>query len=313
MCAASHAMELVSLKSSHRHDRFQINTIGDIPKMSLKNIRSCFNLLPETERNKLLSTKNKNGDFLAESLIFKVALLEEKGIRRHILTFMLDNDKKAAQLFDETPLWYAHQFYQNLHGSLQCSSVLQQHTGLLFRLPQKTRKLLIEIAWKQPIFIAEWVDNSTIFINNKQKKKLQCGNEEVKEKFSADTAIRLFKNKTAEEYNNKNLGLISVLAVSTLLPIAWVLNTIHQKWSLDRRRMALHNVMNDTDINSSAYRVLFKDCHVEYDKLVCQEETPILETIQSCAYFCAFSFIILTMLKIYFERSILNKCPIIKI
>jgi len=283
---------------------FQIHCIQDIPKLSLKDVRPCFNVLPKKERNKLLIP-------LAESWTFNMALLEEKKVRLHILTFLLDHDEKSAQLFDATPLWYAHQFYQNLHKKLQHSSAIQHHAGLLFRLPKKTRQQLIKIASTQPTFIAEWVDNSTIFINKRQKKALQCGNEEIKEKFCTDTIMRLFTDQISKEYRWYDSRLFCVLTAITLLPIGLVLNTIRHNSLLHETRMALYNVTNSPD--GEKFKVLGQQCHVEYGKLICHEETPIMETIESCAYFYAFSFMIISMFKIYVERNILEECPIIKI
>jgi hypothetical protein len=302
----SYAMELVPLKSQQKKKDFQIHCMQDIPKLSLKDIRPCFEILPERERNKLLIP-------LAESLTFNIALLEGEDIKLHILTFMLDGDEKSAQLFNATPLWYAHQFYQNLHKKLEYSPAIQQHAGLLFKLPKKTRKQLIEIASTQPTFIVEWIDNSTVFINKKQKRELKQGNEEIKEKISADTTIRLLKDQIAEKYKWNNFRLFVGLLVTTILPIGVVLDKIHSKWLLDRKRVSLYNVINDTDSKILVDNVLLRNCHVEYGKLICHEETPIMETIQSCAYFCAFSFMRLTILKIYLERNILEECPIIKI
>ena len=130
----SYAMELVPLKSQQKKKYFQIHCIQDIPKLSLKDIRPCFSILPERERNRLLATKNRNNVPLAESLTFNMAILQEGKLIHTILMFMMDSDEISTQLFYETPLWYAHTRYHFAKKMLKKTSLIKQPVAFLFRL-----------------------------------------------------------------------------------------------------------------------------------------------------------------------------------
>ena len=114
-----YAMEHVPLISSHKHNHLLINTIQDIPKLSLANIGPCFNALPDAKRDQLYTSNNKQ---LSRSLTFNITLLPQELIYK-IVTHILDGDEKSANIFFNIPLWYAYKRYDEAQKKINRSSL----------------------------------------------------------------------------------------------------------------------------------------------------------------------------------------------
>ena len=176
ICATTHAMELVPLTPTAKKN-FQIRCLQDISKLPLKYIRPCFNLLPEKKRHELLTTKNKNGIPLAESLIFNVALLEEEKVQLQILTFMMDGDELSAHLFHKKPFWYVQRRYHSAKKMIEKSSLIKQPIALLFRLPIEQQKEIMGIV--TPSFTSQLMNDTAIIIHEYKEEEIKLYDQEI--------------------------------------------------------------------------------------------------------------------------------------
>lgn len=212
--SAAHAMELVPLKSQQKKKNFQINCIQDIPQLSLKNIRPCFEILPEKERNQLLI-------HLADSLTFNIALLEEQKVRLHILTFVLGHDEIATQLFYKTPLLYAQTRYHSAKKMLQRTSLVKQPVAFLFRLPMDEQKKIIGII--TPTFVSQLIDSTAIMIDENTATTIQSYNKEIQENFFVNENIRTITNNMIRSFESYSgpFAFTFVGAICGGLIIAW--------------------------------------------------------------------------------------------
>ncbi len=190
ICSTSHTMELVPLTSTKKNN-FQITCMQDIPRLSLKDIRPCFNLLPEKERNELLTTK-KSGISLAESFTFNIGHLPAE-VQLHLLTFIMDGDELSAKLFYKAPLWYAQKRYHCAKKMIEKSSLTKQPIALLFRLPEHEQKKIIGII-TPPIVSRlaafQLLDNTSIMVDENTEATIQSYNKEIQEAFFANENIR---------------------------------------------------------------------------------------------------------------------------
>jgi hypothetical protein len=208
--STSHAMELAPLTSTKKKN-FQINCIQDIPKLSLKDIRPCFNILPETKRNKFLTTKNQNNVTLAELFTFFIALLEEP-IKLDILTFMMDGDKTSAQLFYNTPLWYAQSRYHSAKKMIERSSLTKQPVSLLFRLSMDQQKEIMGII--TPTLAAHLVGDTMIMLDEDKARVIQSYGPEIQENFFDNENIKVVDYST-QKCLRKKTALSAFLGVLT--------------------------------------------------------------------------------------------------
>ena len=191
ICPATNTMELVPLTSTKKNN-FQITCMQDIPKLSLKDIRPCFALLPEKKRNELLTTKNKSGISLAESFTFNIGHLPAE-VQLHLLTFIMDGDELSAKLFYKAPLWYAQKRYHCAKKMIEKSSLTKQPIALLFRLPEYEQKKIIGII-TPPIVSRlaafQLLDNTSIMVDENIEATIQSYNKEIQEAFFANENIR---------------------------------------------------------------------------------------------------------------------------
>jgi hypothetical protein len=204
-----------SLNTRNSSSMQHINYTENIPRLSLKNIRSRFFELPETEQKKMLALKTQKNTTLEQSLTFNIALFKEETLIPKILTLMMDGDAISAKLFYEAPLWYAQSRYHSAKKMLARSSLTKQPAFLLFRLPTDQQKELIGII--TPTLSSQIIDGSTIVINQTTEEEIQSYDKEIQEHFFANEDIRVITNTSMNESDHKQSNAQSLVFVATIV------------------------------------------------------------------------------------------------
>lgn len=185
--------ELKILIQGKQNNHLHLKTIQDIPELSFQNIKTCFEKLPNTTRINLSTTINQHNILLSDSLTFNIAMLPTQAVH-NILSFMLNHDEIATEKFYKTPLWYAVKRYNDAYNMMQKSALKHKPTGLLFRLPLKQQKEIMEIM--SPSSFAK-ILYGNIVIDKKEKKIIMQYNPEIRNNFFAHEDIALLKDRDA--------------------------------------------------------------------------------------------------------------------
>lgn len=209
-CTASHAMEHAFFASQEKTKKNYhslqtndftivptINTIQDIPRLSLKKINSYFHQLSQIRQQEISMLKNEHGKAIEESLTFNLATLKEHKIILKILSFMMDEDETSVKLFYKTPLWYSQRRYYHAKETLQKTPLTQHPAALLFRLPNHKQKEIIGIAVQT--LISRLTNNVVITIDQEQEHLIKSYDSEIQKAFFANEDIRIITNRARQQ------------------------------------------------------------------------------------------------------------------
>jgi hypothetical protein len=188
-----------------------ISKIKNIPKLSLKQIKPCFNALSSNSQLNLLTTKNQ---LLPKSFTFNLALLPDDIIHK-VITYMFNNkDETSATIFCKSPLFYAHKHYLRTQKIIQLLPFHnQQLTSTLFQRPSEQHQEIIELL--TPSFLQSI--NPIIIINEIGKKKIYSYPKEIQKILFTNN--RIFQSENIKQklwnrcsYNIAPAGMILGIA-----------------------------------------------------------------------------------------------------